>query len=194
MFLISGLGNPGEKHLMNRHNMGFMVLDALAACLKANPFKKEKHCLITQVKHLKRSLLLVKPQKFMNRSGEALFPLIQFYSISKTEELLVIHDDVDQKFTFFRYQKDRGDGGHNGVKNIHETLKTKNYFRLKIGVNRPPPGLDTAQYVLKNFSREEKNILPKFIAFLCESLICFLEEGYTTTLNQFQSPFIFSKT
>lgn len=162
-----------------------MVVDALAKCLNARPFKKEKHCLVTKIESLKKPFLLVKPQQFMNLSGQALFSLLQFYDISKAKELLVIHDDVDQEFPYFRYQKNRGHGGHNGVRNIHEVLKTKNYYRLKIGVSRPPVSLSTADYVLKNFSKEERKKLPKLISILCESLIHFVEEGYVATINQY---------
>lgn len=187
MFLISGLGNPGEKYQMTRHNMGFMVVDALAKCLNAGPFRKEKNCLVTQITLFKKTFLLVKPQQFMNLSGQALFPLIQFYRILKTKELLVIHDDVDQEFPLFRYQKNRGHGGHNGVRNIHEILKTKDYFRLKIGISRAPGSLSTADYVLKNFSKDQRERLPKLIATLCESLIFFVEKGYTATVNTYHS-------
>lgn len=188
MLFIVGLGNPGAKYLMTRHNFGFMVVDAFLSFLGGNPFTKEKQCLISKVSHSSRPLLLVKPQTYMNCSGEAFLSLIQFYGLKpfQPENLLLIHDDMDQAYGSFLYQKGRGDGGHNGVKNVHQSLKTKDHYRLRIGVGRDMNAPSTSSsYVLSAFSKEEQKNLPSLLTLICESLECFIKKGYASTASQF---------
>ncbi len=130
MKLIVGLGNPGSKYLFTRHNLGFMLIDALA---EDGSFQKKHNSFIQKKQIKEQTAFLVKPQTFMNLSGRAVKEIMKFYKIS-LENLLVIHDDKDQAFGNMKFQKSRGHGGHNGIKNIHEELNTNDYTRLKLGV------------------------------------------------------------
>ena len=179
--LIVGLGNPGEKYLFTRHNIGFMVIDHLAERWKSLPFKKEGHALTSKY----NQVLLVKPQKFMNLSGEVVQQLMNYYKI-QTTQLLVLHDDLDLPFGSFRYQLQRGPGGHNGVKNIHHVLGTADYARIKIGIGRPAQvQMDVADYVLQNFSSTEIESLPQLLTDIGDSIEFFLDHGFAKTANQY---------
>ena len=130
MKILVGLGNPGKEHLFTRHNLGFMLIDALA---ENNSFQKKHDSLIQKIQHEEQKILLAKPQTFMNLSGQAIKKIMDFYK-APLENLLVIQDDKDQAFGKIKFQKSRGHGGHNGVKNIHKELKTNDYARLKMGI------------------------------------------------------------
>lgn len=130
MKIIVGLGNPGTKYIFTRHNLGFMLIDALA---EEASFQKKYNSLIQKVQINEQKAILVKPQTFMNLSGQAIKEIMNFYKI-ELENLLVIHDDKDQVFGKMKFQKTRGDGGHKGIKNIHKELQTNNYTRLKLGI------------------------------------------------------------
>lgn len=185
MLLIVGLGNPGENHLMTRHNLGFLVLDAFAKIVNAPPFKREKECLVSKISFLSPPLLLVKPQTYMNLSGEALLSCLRFYNLIplEPENLLLIHDDMDQEYGKLLYQKGRGAGGHNGVKNVQEHLRTKEHYRLRVGIGRAKEKY--APHVLSPFSKTEQKDLPSLLSFVCESLDCFIKKGYAFTASQF---------
>ena len=129
MKIIVGLGNPGSKYLFTRHNLGFILIDALGGDrLFQNKYKSQ----IQKTEIENETVLLVKPQTFMNLSGQAVQQIIHFYKIP-LENLLVIHDDKDLPFGTMKFQKSRGDGGHNGIKSIHKELGTKDYSRFKNG-------------------------------------------------------------
>ena len=135
MKVIAGLGNPGKKYIWTRHNLGFMLIDSLAE--EKTPFQKKHKSLIQKTEVGGEQVLLVKPQTFMNLSGQAIQEIINFYKIP-LDNLLVIHDDKDLAFGKIRLQKSRGHGGHNGIKSIHEKLSSKDYCRLKMGIAPSP--------------------------------------------------------
>ena len=126
MKIIVGLGNPGLKYQFTRHNFGFMLIDRLA---EGEAFQKKYSSLILKIKNT----LLVKPQTFMNLSGQAVQQVMNFYKVP-LEDLIVVHDDKDLDFGILRFQKNRGHGGHNGIRSIHQALGSQNYCRLKMGV------------------------------------------------------------
>jgi len=154
MLLIVGLGNPGKKYTHTRHNIGFMVVDQLAGKRWQKKHKSEV-CKIGDV-------LLVKPQTFMNKSGEAVAEIVRFYKIP-TENILLIYDDLDTDFGKVRFREKGSSGGHNGLKSIAQHLGTETIARVKIGIGRPPANMDPAAYVLQNFTSEEKEHLPAII-------------------------------
>ncbi|MFA5927684.1 MAG: aminoacyl-tRNA hydrolase [Candidatus Margulisiibacteriota bacterium] len=156
MKLIIGLGNPGKKHSANRHNVGFMVLDQLAA---GSPWKKKHQADVLQT----GDLILAKPQTFMNLSGQAVAEIIRFYKIQNSSVLLV-YDDLDTAFGKLTYREKGSSGGHNGIKSICEHLGTDQVQRIKIGIGRPPQGMSAADYVLQDFSKEEKLALDDILA------------------------------
>lgn len=120
----------------------------------------------------------------MNLSGEAVQALMAFYKINK-DDILVIHDDIDQPFSQYRLQKNRGHGGQNGVRNIHDHIGS-DYARLKMGVGRPTvPQMDVSDHVLQNFSDEEQRDLPDFIASACEAVLEFAKVGFVSAQNKY---------
>ena len=188
MKMIVGLGNPGPKYLMTRHNVGFMVIDALADSWgNSSGFRDEQKALVQKTTFEGEQVLIVKPQTFMNLSGQSVQPLMHFYKI-QLDDLLVIHDEVDLPFAQLRFQKKRGHGGQNGVRNIHELLGTNEYGRLKMGVGRPPhPDHSVADWVLSPFGKEEFKTLPDFLGIACEAIEYFIKNGLDKTANKFNS-------
>jgi len=185
MWLVAGLGNPGSKYLFTRHNVGFMVLDNFLAGV-GDPIAKEQfQAVTTKFKMENQDIVFAKPQVFMNKSGESVRPILDFYKID-ISQLIVVHDDIDQPFGQIKVQKNRGHGGHNGVRSISETLGVQDYIRLKIGVGRPPhPKMDVADYVLSRFSPEEQTRLPEFLNIASDALESLIFDGYEKAATQF---------
>jgi PTH1 family peptidyl-tRNA hydrolase len=162
--VLMGLGNPGSKYLMTRHNVGFLFLDILAQDLKADwdqnsAFAKKTKSHSTSLEFEKKNLLALKPQTYMNLSGQTLEGLFLKEPKLKERSLVVIHDEVDIPFGQMRVKFGGGDAGHNGLKDLRRALGHGDYFRLRIGVGRPAGAMSVADYVLQNFSTEEQRTL-----------------------------------
>ncbi len=172
VLLLIGLGNPGKEYERTRHNIGFRFIDAFLEC------KSALHASKPQFKgELKREgeLLFLKPATFMNLSGESASAVASFF---KPEKILVVHDDLDLPFGAVRLKFGGGSGGHNGLKSLDQHLGN-GYYRVRIGISKPPQGFSVANYVLANFSDEEERLLAKRViphgvellrAFTCEAL------------------------
>jgi PTH1 family peptidyl-tRNA hydrolase len=181
--VIIGLGNPGTRYRWNRHNIGFQVVDRLAEI---------SHILIS-VKRFKflygigwidsREIVLVKPMTFMNRSGEAIRKAIHFFHIG-IEDLIVVHDDLDLPFGRLRFKRRGGDGGHQGVRSIIEFMGRNTFLRLKVGIGRPPKGIDPAEYVLEPFEAIQLADLDKILSQAAESLKIMLLEGIEAAMSR----------
>jgi PTH1 family peptidyl-tRNA hydrolase len=185
MKMIVGLGNPGQKYQLTRHNIGFMVVDALAREFCQGAFKSEHKAQTSKMRLGSKQALLVKPQTYMNLSGESVLALTKYYSID-LDDLVVVHDEVDQAFGSLVYQTNRGHGGHNGIRNIHQLLGRKDYDRLRLGVGRPShSGQAVADYVLQNFSKQEMTLLPELLELAAESLCHYIQEGFEKTATKF---------
>ena len=185
MWLIVGLGNPGPRYLLTRHNVGFMALDSLVNGYGSLPSKTEFNAITSKFKLDGEEILVAKPQTFMNLSGESVAGLLQFYKVN-VDQMLVIHDDIDQPFGALRFHKNRGAGGHNGIKSITETLGSQDYARLKLGVGRPTiPEMDVAAYVLQNFSADEMKALPSFLDVAADAVESFVFEGLEKATTKF---------
>jgi len=185
MWMIVGLGNPGAKYLMTRHNIGFMALDAFTASLGNLPSREERQAVTCKFNLEGQELLLVKPQTYMNKSGESVRALMDFYKID-LEKLIVVHDEIEIPFGDIRIQKNRGPGGHNGLKSINEVLGTQDYLRIRLGVGRSPnPKMDVAAWVLQNFSPEEQTRLREFLDVAGDALECLLFEGAAKAATKF---------
>ncbi len=154
MKLVVGLGNPGRKYKTTKHNIGFMCLDYFVKKNKLK-FKNEKRFNGEALKI--GNLLLLKPHTFMNKSGQSIRKAMNFYDIP-VEDILIIHDDVDLPFGKTRLREKGGSGGHNGIKSIISDIKTKDFKRLRIGIDKNPL-YDTSDYVLSSLSKEEKSLL-----------------------------------
>ena len=177
MWLIAGLGNPGSKYALTRHNIGFMCLDLWAEGLKAPAWSQEHKALTCKFKMDNEQILLAKPQTFMNLSGESVQALMHFYKI-EMDHLVVVHDEVDIPFSSIRIHKNRSPGGHNGIKSVSGLLGSADYARLRLGVGRPPhPEMATADFVLQKFSPEEQTQLPDFLNRSADALEALIFEG-----------------
>lgn len=154
--LIAGLGNPGNEYVHTRHNAGFWFLDELAWEWKAH-FKEEKKFYgeVARVARPEGEVWLLKPNTFMNRSGQAVAALAQFYKI-KPEEILVVHDELDIPCGRIRFKLGGGNGGHNGLKDIQARLGTPNFYRLRLGIDHPGDRNVVAAYVLNKPSADDR--------------------------------------
>lgn len=150
MYLISGLGNPGDKYKNTRHNIGFLVIDAITKNLSTTNINNSNFQAIVQ-KNL--SNLYVKPQTFMNLSGESILSIVEYYNIPN-ENIIVVHDDLDLPFGTVKFKVGGGHGGHNGLRSIDSHVG-KDYIRIRVGIGKPENKGDVADYVLSNFSKEE---------------------------------------
>jgi PTH1 family peptidyl-tRNA hydrolase len=166
MKLIVGLGNPGKKYELTRHNAGFMAVDALRKELKLPEWKPEKKFQAEISSDTESGVALMKPQTFMNLSGEAVAAFVKFYKLDASD-VLVVYDDVDLLFGVLRYRTEGSSGGHNGIQNIIDILGTAHIARLKIGVGHETKTLPTEAFVLQPFSREELDALPNLIQEAC---------------------------
>ena len=164
MKIIVGLGNPGKQYAKTRHNYGFMFVDVLARDWKIDWTINKKF----KAEIAKSSdFLLVKPQTFMNLSGEAVAKILSYYKIDKdsiNSNLIVVHDDLDIEFGRWRQSVDSRSAGHNGVQSIIDHLKTKNFCRLRLGI-KPPLGnrIPTEDYVLQKFNDDEMEVAKELI-------------------------------
>ncbi|MFN7454171.1 MAG: aminoacyl-tRNA hydrolase [Pseudobdellovibrionaceae bacterium] len=187
MYLIVGLGNPGPKYALTRHNMGFLALDMWARAINAPDWGEEQKAWTLKFKKEEETLLLAKPMTYMNKSGESVIGLMNFYKIT-ADRILVVHDEIDLPFNKMKLQKNRGPGGHNGLKSINQLLGHQDYARLKLGVGRPPhPEMDIADYVLQKFSTDEQNQLPEYLNRAVDAMETFVFEGLqkaSTAFNQ----------
>lgn len=182
MKLMIGLGNPGRRYEKTRHNIGFMVLDALAEEL-GRPFaKKQNASCIGQGLISGQKILLAKPQTFMNNSGEAVMELLHYYR-DGIDDFIVIHDDLDLEFGKIRFKAGGGTGGHNGLKSISHFLNSLDYDRLKVGIGRPPGLVKAESYVLSEFLPTEEPLLPKIIAAAIDGLKLWSREGIHQAMN-----------
>lgn len=182
-YLIAGLGNIGAEYSKTRHNIGFMVLDELAAQKKAT-FTTQKLADKTLIKHKGRQIHLIKPNTYMNLSGKAIRYWLNALKIPK-ENLLVIVDDLALPIGNLRMRAKGSDGGHNGLKNIQELLGTNQYSRLKFGISNNFPKGKQVEYVLQKFTDEEHIILKPAIEKSTKMIFGFSTIGMQKTMSQF---------
>jgi len=183
--IIVGLGNPGTKYRMSRHNIGFQVVDRVAQISHISIRTKRFRSLYGTGWIDFQQVLLSKPMTFMNRSGEAVKKTTDFFHMGM-EDVIVVHDDLDLPFGRLRFKQRGGDGGHQGVRSIIERMGGNSFLRLKVGIGRPPRGMDSADYVLDVFDRTEQSLLDQTLSQAAESLKVVLLEGLPKAMNQLQ--------
>ena len=185
MYIIAGLGNPGSKYEKTRHNAGFQVIDRLAEQyhIEINQRKHRALCGSGMIQGTK--VLLVKPQTFMNLSGESIREAVDFYKVDPQEELLVVYDDISLNPGQLRIRKKGSAGGHNGMKNIILHLGTQVFPRIRVGVGEKPPGSDLADYVLGHFSGEEEKQMEEAFCRAAQAAGVILSEGPDRAMNQY---------
>lgn len=185
MFIIAGLGNPTLQYRGTRHNVGFDVIDTLADKYNIAVETRKSRALIGKGIIAGQKVLLVKPQTYMNLSGESIGELVSYYKVDEEQELLVIYDDVSLDVGQLRIRRKGSAGGHNGIKDIIRHLGTDVFPRIKIGVGEKPKGYDLADYVLGHFSREEREMIEEGYQKAAEAVEMILAGELDEAMNVF---------
>ncbi|HJH48953.1 aminoacyl-tRNA hydrolase [Merdimonas faecis] len=185
MFIIAGLGNPTLQYRGTRHNVGFDVIDTLADKYNIAVETRKSRALIGKGIIAEQKVLLVKPQTYMNLSGESIGELVSYYKVDEEQELLVIYDDVSLDVGQLRIRRKGSAGGHNGIKDIIRHLGTDVFPRIKIGVGEKPKGYDLADYVLGHFSREEREMMEEGYQKAAEAVEMILAGELDEAMNVF---------
>lgn len=181
MKAIIGLGNPGVEYAESRHNVGFVALDGLVEGLNVG-FRAKYQGLMAEGQILGERVLFLKPQTYMNLSGRSVRELLNFYKLSG-EDCLVLHDDLDLPLGKMRLRTQGSAGGHNGIRSIITELGTEMFWRLKIGVNRPPDQWDTARYVLSPFFPKELTELEEVLDRVEKAVILWVGGQHNKAMN-----------
>lgn len=185
MKILVGLGNPGTAYKESRHNIGFRVVDRLAEKNQVSLSQKRFKARFGRGSIRSQEVILVQPLTFMNLSGQAIREVLGFYK-SAIADLVVIHDDLDLPFGALRIKRWGGDGGHQGIRSIIDALGGNNFLRLKVGIGRPPDGLDPADYVLGRFQPSEERSMAEIICHAAECVSVMISEGIEAAMNRYQ--------
>jgi PTH1 family peptidyl-tRNA hydrolase len=187
MWLIVGLGNPGEQYDKTRHNIGFHCIKHLAERHHLAFDRKRSQARLAEGNIAGQRVALAKPYTFMNLSGRAVVGLCNWYKLDPAQELLVIYDDLDLPFGKLRIRQRGSAGTHNGMKSIINLTGRQDFPRLRVGIGSPPPRWDTSSYVLGNFTAEERKQLPDIYDRAADALELVLREGLVAAMNQFNA-------
>jgi PTH1 family peptidyl-tRNA hydrolase len=183
-FLIVGLGNPGREYVQTRHNIGFMLVDRVCQRLNARAMKIQSKAIVISAQHAEKKIILAKPQTFMNLSGQAVQGLVHFYKLP-LDHILLAHDDLDLPFATIRIRPGGGAGGQKGIRSTIEQLGTKDFARLRIGIDRPPGHMDPAAYVLQDFSSKEMETVSATLDRAADAALAWVSAGLNNAMNQF---------
>lgn len=183
MKLIVGLGNPGKEYEGTRHNCGFMVIDKLAEKLNVDVVQNKFKGLYVKFKYHGEDIILLKPQTYMNLSGESVIAAMQFFKIDK-EDLLVIYDDLDMPVGKLRLRKTGSAGGHNGIKNIIAHLNSQDFKRIRVGIDRHKY-MKVVDYVLSGFSKLEVNAITQGIENAANAIIDYFDHDFDYIMNRY---------
>ena len=189
LVLVVGLGNPGPGYAGNRHNVGQMVADELARRIGAT-FKSSRtnaRAAEGRISVPGPRVVLAKPNSFMNVSGGPVAGLAKYYSV-EPERIVVVHDELDLPFDTVRLKLGGGPGGHNGVKDIAKALGTPDFVRVRVGIGRPPGRMDPAEFVLRDFSGAERDVLPSLISEAADAVELIAREGLTAAQQAVHAP------
>ena len=186
MYLVAGLGNPGSRYEMTRHNVGFMFLDYLASRHGFTFSDSKWKARIALGNPWQTKVLFVKPETYMNLSGQAISQAASYYKISP-KKIVVIHDDLDMAVGRTKIVVNRGSGGHKGIRSITSLLGTRDYVRIKIGIGRPPSPVPVERYVLSRFTDEEKTILQKSAEVIEQAVQLVLTENVAEAMKTINS-------
>jgi len=183
-YLIIGLGNPGREYKDTRHNIGFMLIDHVAAKIGARGMKVQSKAIVISGLYEERKLILAKPQTYMNLSGQSVQGLLHFYKIP-LGNLIIAHDDLDIPYGTLRIRPTGGPGGQRGMANTIEQLGTKDFPRLRMGIGRPPGRMDPKDYVLQDFSKDELNLMPDLLSRASDAVLEFVMRGLNAAMNKY---------
>jgi len=186
MLFIIGLGNPGTKFNGTRHNIGFEVIERLAYDYHIKLDRKKHKAFVGQGVIKGEKVVLMKPQTYMNLSGEAIADVLSFYK-ETPDRIVVIYDDTSLDVGKLRIRERGSAGGHNGIKNIIAHMKTQEFIRIKVGVGEKPPGWDLADYVLSRFDELEIKIIQASIKMSADAVTMILDDGVEKAMNHYNS-------
>lgn len=182
-WLIAGLGNPGARYADNRHNIGFMVADVLAD-RAGSRFRREAlrgHAAVGALAGV--PVIVVKPMSYMNNSGRPIRASAAYYKLAP-DHVVVVHDELDLPFGTIRLKLGGGDNGHNGLRSVSAAFGTRDYYRVRVGIGRPPGGWDPADYVLSDFAPAERGELPPLIERGADAVEVLLGRGLAVAQNE----------
>jgi PTH1 family peptidyl-tRNA hydrolase len=186
-WLVVGLGNPGPVYADNRHNVGFMVLDLLAGRVGAR-FKAHKgRADVVESRLGSQRVVLAKPKTYMNESGGPVASLRDFFKVP-VEQIVVVHDELEIPYGWLRLKVGGGDAGHNGLKSVSQSLGSRDYVRVRVGIGRPPGRMDVAAYVLKDFSAIERKDLDFHVDRAADAVEGILATGVAAAQGTFNAP------
>jgi peptidyl-tRNA hydrolase, PTH1 family len=185
--LVVGLGNPGPEYAPTRHNIGFRVVELLAARAGGGKFAKHRsNADVLEGRLAGRRVVLAKPRTYMNVSGGPVAGLVRYFSVDPAD-LVVVHDELDLGFGVVRLKRGGGEGGHNGLRSISQSLGTKDYLRVRFGIGRPPGRQDPADFVLKRFSAAEAKELDLAVDLAADAAEALLSDGLEPAQNRFHA-------
>lgn len=185
MYVIVGLGNPGDKYERTRHNVGFDVIDLLAEKHGISVTERKHKALIGKGRIGAEAVILVKPQTFMNLSGESVADILHFYKLDPTEDLIVISDDVALDPGTLRIRKKGSAGGHNGLKNIIAHCHTEEFLRVRVGVGKLPVHGDMIAHVLGRFAPEDRRLVELSYERAVQAIECIMEEDVQKAMSRY---------
>lgn len=183
MKLIVGLGNPTKEYEKTRHNVGFMVMDAFAKKMNVKISTKKFNGEYVKFKYNQEDIILLKPMTYMNNSGESIIQLMKYFKID-VEDLLVVYDDLDMPVGKLRLRESGSAGGHNGVKSVIAHVGTKNFKRIRVGIDKHPQ-IPIVDYVLGRFNSEEQPLINEGIERAVEAIETYLDKGFVVAMNQY---------
>jgi PTH1 family peptidyl-tRNA hydrolase len=188
-FVVVGLGNPGQEHAKNRHNIGFMLVDRLAEMLDIRFARMQSRALVADARLAGQRVILVKPQTYMNESGQSVAALQKFYKIP-LEDMLVAFDEMDLPLGVIRIRPRGGSSGHNGMKSIIRRLSGSQGFpRIRLGIGRPPGQMPAPAYLLQDFAKEDRDILPGFLDEAAQAALMVVTDGLEAAMNRYNGEF-----
>ena len=183
-WLVAGLGNPGPPHAGNRHNAGYLTADVLAARAGARFRAGKFRALAAEGRLAGFGVIIIKPATFMNESGVAVGGVRGYYRLPASQ-IVVIHDELDLPFGIIRLKRGGGDNGHNGLRSVTAHLGTRDYYRVRIGIGRPPGRMDPAAYVLRDFAAPEREELPFLLDRAADAVEMLMTSGLAAAQNAF---------
>jgi PTH1 family peptidyl-tRNA hydrolase len=182
-YLVAGLGNPGRKYRDNRHNIGFRVADLIAERHGIRMTRLEMRAIVGKGVILGQQVILAKPQTFMNESGQAIGPLLNYYDVPLAN-LIVVYDEIDLPLGTLRLREEGGSGGHNGMKSIISHVGN-NFPRLRLGVGRPPGKMEAAAYVLRDFKGDDRLVAETMVSAAADAIESYLADGIELAMNRY---------
>jgi len=185
-YLIIGLGNPGLEYKLNRHNIGYRVIDHLSREWGISVSHVRSKSIIGYDIFLENKIVLAKPQTFMNQSGEAVRALLRFYK-TELNKVLIIFDDLDLPLGSLRFRPEGGSGGHKGMASIIEKLDSKSFPRMRLGIGRPRGNMDVAEFVLQDFNKHDEITLQPVMIRAEEAIRMFIQRGVYAAMSRFNT-------